>query len=252
MTRHPIRFLTCALIAAAGWLALRNVPTTAQNPPAVSDAEKRLQALEQKLDRLLAKIDPQAKADHDAIQKNYDLLRQAREVLVTKLEQDEKAYAEFRQANPVNFRMPWSSNPAVVLMQKVSVERGEIQRRLRELQVHAGTIEKALRSPEDHAPAVLLLKRRGVDLSKLPGVPENDAAAQLRAYLRSLKLEAEEQTEFQQVSEKEFDTARNSARELQHYEVEADRLQARIAATRKLFEVIVKRMNELNLVKDLK
>lgn len=52
MTSRSVRFLSFALVAAAAWLALRNAPSTAQDPPAATDVEKRLKALEEKVERL--------------------------------------------------------------------------------------------------------------------------------------------------------------------------------------------------------
>jgi len=47
-----------------------------------------------------------------------------------------------------------------------------------------------------------------------------------------------------------FQMDQNHAREIQNYEVEEDRHKARVTATRELLATIVKRLNEINLVKD--
>lgn len=47
-----------------------------------------------------------------------------------------------------------------------------------------------------------------------------------------------------------FEQDKNQAREIQNYEVEEDRHKARVTATRELLATIVKRLNEINLVKD--
>ncbi len=252
MFRRPVYFFTCALVAAAAWLALRNAPTTAQTPPATNDIEKRMQALEQKLDRLLVKIDPQPKAalDADAFRKQLDLMTQARETLVRKLEQDSEKYAEFRKQNPYPILRAAGSNLYQERFKQIEVDLSAVRRKLTEVTAAMATVERALKSPEDQAPVLLLLKRRGIDLSKLPGVPENDVAAQLRVYLRSLKLEADEQSELVRAAANESTTVQTHARGIAAYEIEEDRHKARLASTRQLLEAIIKRMNEINLVKD--
>lgn len=251
MSRRPVRFLSYALVAAAAWLASGPAPTTAQNPPA-GDPEKRLQALEQKLDRLLAKIDPQPKAvpSADEFRKQLDLMNQARDTLVNRLEREEQSYAAFRRENPVLSFRGQPGNPYGVRMQKIEAERVECSRRLRELAVQIATVEKTLKSGDDQVPTLLLLKRRGIDLARLPGVAETDAAGQLRAYLRSLQLEADEQATLVKALDTDLEAARKSVEHMASFEVEEDRYKARLASTRQLLEAIIKRMNELNLVKD--
>ncbi|MFO0811494.1 MAG: hypothetical protein U0746_22930 [Gemmataceae bacterium] len=251
--RRPVHFIAFMFAVVVAWLVTGHAPTTAQAPSAGTDTEKRLQTLEQKLDRLLTKLDPPPAVDPKVLTKQVDLIQTAREVLATKLEQDMQKYAEFRKANPFLFfrTSTGNTNMFVDRMAKIEAERASMLHRKREAASQVATVENVLArgKSEDAVAALLLLRRRGVDFARLPGVPENDPTALLRLYLVSLRMELEELDRSTVEYEAEFAKAQNGAREVVNYEMEDEQHRTRIAATRQLFENIAKRLQELNLLR---
>src|SRR3954464_8895985 len=90
------------VIVAAACLLLASGHTNAQAPPA-PDTGQRLQALEQKMDRIQQLLEGRAKVvqvDPVAIEKTIALLNQARETLAEKVEKQQQAYQDFRVKIP--------------------------------------------------------------------------------------------------------------------------------------------------------
>ncbi len=141
MSRRPVCYLTCALIAAAAWLALRNAPTTAQTPP-VTDVEKRLKALEDKLAQLLAAREPRTPEGTTA-----KILADAADRLRAECVAKEKQLADWLAQNPV---APGRSYEEAIKayserLSKIESRRAEVLLEKAELEEKLSRIEKALK-----------------------------------------------------------------------------------------------------------
>jgi hypothetical protein len=139
MSRRPVRFLTYALVAAALWLAFRNAQTPAQNPSTATDVERRLRALEDKLDKLtqlLAAREQPRPAEGTTAR----ILTDAADRLRADLANKEKQLDEMR---PKGVFQPALVNMYTERLAKIETRRAEFRLEKAEAEEKLAQIEKA-------------------------------------------------------------------------------------------------------------
>jgi hypothetical protein len=187
------------LFTTAACLLLASSHTPAQAPPATPDAEQRLKALEDKMDRVLKLLEPRMPATPEEATKTREQVIQARDAALIRFERDQQAYMEFRAKSPFTYvgKDADSSFVAQQLAKDHSL-RQDLHQRQSEVSTRSALV-KNVGDNENQARALLiLLQRRGVDVELLrrTGTPGRDeaatAVASVRLYGESLGLEAEE------------------------------------------------------------
>lgn len=141
MTCRPVRCLTCALVAAAAWLAVRNAPTTAQTPPAATDVEKRLKALEDKLDKLTQLLTP--REARPAQGTTAQILSDTVERLRAERAAKEKQLADWRTTNDVRHETSIEDG-----IKRLSERLSKIETRRAEFRLEKVELEEKLRQIE--------------------------------------------------------------------------------------------------------
>jgi capsular exopolysaccharide synthesis family protein len=244
-------------------------------------------------------------------EKTLELINQARDTLMTRVETQQQAYQEFRTKNPfLHWRGQNGTTGGNIHSERLTaIER---RRALLKIEMQEKTdqllrVEKALKENGPHA-AMLAIQAIGLDpklfkgeqnrdvevqllqlklkrqqlLSTLgenhPAVKELDqtielllqiygrpggvaaeskpAAKALRdpndplSYISALKEEVADITTRVEALNNMFDTEAKTAREMNVYELEEERLSNNLKQSRELLNGIVKRLSELSLVKD--
>ena len=106
---------------------------------------------------------------------------------------------------------------------------------------------------KDARALLVLLQRRGVELASLRQAagPETAGPVELvRLYSTSLRLESEELQRLLATAEEHYERDQKVAREMNAYEVEEEKLRNNLEQSRELLRVIVKRLQEINIMKD--
>jgi hypothetical protein len=248
--------------AAAACLLLAPGHAPAQAPRA-DDTDKRLRAIEDKLEQIRSDTAPRVMAlDPKAAEKLAQLLAAAKDRLENQIEVNQQRYQDFRLKAP--FPLSRNANGPTYYqarLGKIDSRRQELQQRQAEIETQAALLKEALAKPpadaeRDARALLLLLQRRGVDVAAMrraaEGRGEIGAADLLRLYADSLQFELKEVRLMTEATEKQRDQAIEGLRMLSNYEVTEEQYRKAIQDSRQLFETIVKRLSEINLVRELK
>jgi hypothetical protein len=249
------------LVSAAACLLLASSHTPAQAPPAASDIDQRLKALEAKMDRVLKALEGHAPApatSHEVAQKQLDLLIQAKDALLIKADQAQQAYADFRVKSPFLIS-PKDSDSSIAGRRVAKDEALLMDLYQRQTEVSArSALAKNVGDNENQARALLiLLQRRGVDVELLrrTGAPARDesqtAVALVRLYAESLRLEGEELKRLVLVADERLDQNRKVLREMYVYQITEERLRATKDQSIKLLDAIIMQLAKIDVARNL-
>jgi hypothetical protein len=242
------------LFSAAACLLLASSHTIAQAPPATSDAEQRLKALEDKMDRVLKLLEPQKATPPtpQVIERQMDLITKAKDELFVKFEKAREEYTIFRNKSPFP-----NSSAVTQRLAKDEAVLLDLQQRQSEVDARSALV-KNVGDNENQARALLiLLQRRGVDVELLrrtatPGRDEAvTAVALVRLYGESLRLETEETKQLIQVAQGRIDESQKIAREMNLYQVTEDRLRTTMNQCSKLYDALVQQLGRMDAMQDV-
>jgi hypothetical protein len=245
----------------AAVLGLLTAPARAQQP---NDLDKRLRAIEEKLDQLRPDAPPRFIAvDPKAVERTVELLMQARDQLNNQLEKRLQAYQDFRLKNPyVVLRTAAGPTFRETQLNTLDAKLLNLRQRHTEIEAQTALINQTLKDAKDPAAAerdaralLLLLQRRGVDVAAMrraagDGKAEVGAIELLRLYADSLRLETKELELVTAATEEERVRAEKVLRDLANYQLRDERYRDGINSARQLYESILKRLQEVNLVRD--
>jgi hypothetical protein len=199
-------------------------------------------------------------APQQSIEKTLELINMAREQMTNKVEKSQEAYQEFRLKAP--YLLLRDSNRTTKLYTK-RLERDDAHlRELRQREAGVASRSRLVQSVltksaslDKEAPALLiLLQRQGVDLAMLRQAAGRDGASPadlVRLYAQSLRFEAQELEGLLASAEEHTERGRKTMRDVMSYEVQDERLRANLDQSRDLLRAIVKRLQEINVVKDV-
>lgn len=200
-----------------------------------------------------------AKAFSDEIQKSYALILEAKKTLGENLSRAQKEYEDFRLKIPTH---AFGKESLTGRIDRNRARWDELTFRKTEAQSRLQTIRSAIKpaqnneDPERVARATLLkLHLRGIDVTAMKKVvagegKEMTAAEFLTTYATALQSEIEETSESLKQLDDLLEVEIKAARDMSHYEVQEERLRNAILSQRKLFDSIVKRLQEINVRKD--
>jgi hypothetical protein len=253
MTVRNVVILTAAagLLLAAGHTAAQAPPVE----PAGQDPGKRLESLEQKMDRVLRLLEGRGPAGPppQVSEKTLELIQQARETLTQKVEAQQQAYQEFRLKNPFTmFGRQGGANPYAKRLERDDARLQELRERQAEVTARMGLVKNVGESEKGARALLVLLQRRGVDLPALRQSAGQEAGPVdlVRLYAASLRLEAEELQQMVATAEEQSERDQKVAREMNMYEVEEEKFRMNLDQSRELLKTIVKRLQEITLMKD--
>jgi hypothetical protein len=168
--RHSVR--TLILAAAVGWLFAVS-STTAQAPPAAPDAEQRLKALEDKMDRVLklmeAKTAPQMAKGTAA-----EAVEAARDKVKAELRANEQKHRDFVQRSPFPTSTDGRKSPVLERLAKIEARRSELRIKMMEMADQLARVEKAYKDggPEKGNKAALqVIRAMGIKVHGLDDQP---------------------------------------------------------------------------------
>jgi hypothetical protein len=236
------------LFTTAACLLLASSHTPAQAPPAAPDAEQRLKALEDKMDRVLKLLESRAPAPAtpQMIEKQMDLIVKARDELLIKYEKAQRDYQDFRIKSP----FPVGGNKAdpTIATQRAAKDEAvllDLQQRQAEVAARSALVKNVGDNEKEGRALLLLVQRRGVDIDMLrrtAGTRRDEEVTALelvRLYGASLKQEAEELKQLIQVAEDRIDQGRRIVREMNIYQVTEEHLRTTKDQTAKLLDALV-------------
>jgi RNA polymerase sigma factor (sigma-70 family) len=236
--------------AGVGWVI---VPGSG---PAVVQADEPKQPV--KGSSAVATTTPQ-KTPEEPLDKTFELLFEAKKVLMEKLEQAEQDHQDFRLKNPYVF-FP-NSNPRSRL-ESISAKQTDLRVKRIELESRLTILRAAMKSASDSegkeraARTVLLkLQMRGIDIAAMRKAvatdkSESTASEFLRTYGEALESELEELNSTSHALDDMFEKEQKMLREISNTELQDDRLRNRVIQNRQLLESITKRLSEVNLMRE--
>jgi hypothetical protein len=231
-------------------------------PAEGQDAGKRPRSAEETLDQVRKLLAPDAPAvDPKGLDKLIDLLTAAKDTLERSLQTKQQAYLDFRMKMPHLLLRTQGGNSNIYMdhVQKTEAKLLELRQRRSEIEAQADMIERAL-AEKDSAAAerkakamLLLLQRRGVDVAAMrraasDGRGDIKATDLLGLYADSLRAEQEELNLLVTATERDRDQAAKLVRDLNSYFAEDEAHRQDIKSTRDMFETIIKRIQEVNLL----
>jgi hypothetical protein len=248
------------LFSSAACLLLASGHATAQAPPAASDADQRLKALETKMDRVLRLLEPRtpAPATPELLARYGDLIAKTKDELQVKYETAQKEYADFRIKSP----FPWKINgDAAAAAQRLAKDEGvlsDLQQRQAEVAVRAALVKNVGDAEKEARALLLLVQRRGVDIDMLRRTAgtrrdeEITPVVLVRLYGASLKQEAEELQQLIQVTEGRIDQDRKIVREMGFYQIQEERLRAIKDQSAKFYDVLLSQLARMEVEQNTK
>jgi hypothetical protein len=248
------------VLSAVTCLLLASGHTTAQAPPGAppqADAAKRLQAAQQEIGRALQLLDnrpPAAPLDAAALEKSLSLVNQAREMLVDRVEKQQREYQDWKLKNPFVLFGQGGRNLYADRLANDEAVLQDLQRRQAEVAARMTLVKNVGDSEKDASALLLLIHRRGVDLAAIRQAAGKEIVApleMLRLYAASLRLESEELQQLIASAEERRDRGAKAAREMNAYEIHEERLRANLEQSRELLRAIVKRLQEISLIKSV-
>jgi hypothetical protein len=250
MIRHIV------LIAAAAAVLLASNRTIAQAPQPASDAE-RLRALEDKMDKVLKLLAGKAPQPltKESLDKQLELLSQARDTLSNKFENDQQAYLDWRMKSPWGFNVKGASLGAQRATKDTTLLQ-ELRQRESEVDVRTVSAKKVGDDEKKAAAFLMYLQRRGVDVELLrrmvphgrdEGVTSVDVVL---LYVESLKLEAEELKQQAEAAQNRVEKEIKDMRQNNAYEVTEERLRVNRDNSQKLLDVIVQRLAQIDVIRN--
>jgi DNA repair exonuclease SbcCD ATPase subunit len=278
----PVSLRTLAVAAAAGWL-LAAGHTPAQAPPPVPDYDKRLKALEDKMDRVLKLLEAR---EASRLATDDKALAATRDKLRVHLDAAQQRYTEFRRQNPFAFGINANRDVYAERLAKIETRRNELKFKLKELEERLSDIAKAYDGGKNHFAALRLLvgpkvaettmaeaeKARDGVIAQLTGERRKLAAAlgekhsavrdaddaialarktfaaaaeaDVTAPLAALRAEARRTQETIEALDKLFDTEARQARELSAFETQDERLRGDVDRMRQALNDVEKQVGD--------
>jgi hypothetical protein len=264
MSSSRIRRFTiaCGIVAF-----LSNVTSVApaQTPTPRDDTEKRLKAIEEKLDLLARSLEPriQISVAPKAFERSIELLKDAKRMLAEDVEKAEQKHQDFRLRNPFFFYQseggPAIINVYVARLSKIESKRVEIRMKRIEMEAQASFIDDMIKAIKDAdgrekaAKAILLtLQRRGVDVAaaqKIAG--KNDSATDVvQLLVSSMQSEGKQLVQFEKELDDMHEQQQKLAREISNSELQDDQLRNAIVRYRGLFETLARRLSEIEIIRE--
>jgi hypothetical protein len=237
----------------------------AAKPAEGQDAGKRPRSAEETLEQVRKLLAPDAPAvDPKGLDKLIDLLTAAKDTLERSLQTKQQAYLDFCMKMPHLLLRTQGGNSNIYMdhVQKTEAKLLELRQRQSEVKAQVKLIEITLAEKDPvvadrKAKAILLLlQRHGVDVVAMRRAAsdvrgEVKAAELLGLYAESLRAEQDELSLLVAAAEKDREQAVKMARDLNNYEVEDEAHKDGIRSSRELFEAIVKRMQEVAILRDI-
>jgi SMC interacting uncharacterized protein involved in chromosome segregation len=200
--------------------------------------------------------------DPKAVEKVAQLLAAAKDTLASQVEVNQQRYQEFRLKTP--FALFGNANGPTYYqarLGKIDSKLQELQQRQAEIETQTTLLKETLAKPpgnaeQDARALLMLLQRRGVDVAAMrrvagEGRAEIGAADLLRLYTDSLQFELKEVRLMTEATEKQRDEVMKGLRTLSIYQVQEENLHSAVHSSQRLFEAILKHLQEINLVRDL-
>jgi len=244
------------LLSAAACLLLASSHAFAQAPPAAPDADQRLKALEDKMDRVIKLLEPRTPISAAAItDKHLALITEARDALMGKYEQAQKAYADFQRGSPI---LVWGHTDANVTTQRLAKDTStlqDLQQRQAEVAVRTTQVKNVGEDEKEARAMLVLLQRRGVDVEVLrrtvaPGRDERVTAVDLvRLYGASLRQEAEELQHLVQSAEDRITRDRKMVREMSSIEALEQQLRADRDQSLKILDAVAAQLTKIDIMR---
>jgi hypothetical protein len=248
------------LLLAAACVLSASGHLTAQAPnPNAPDRAQRLQALEDKMDRVLKLLGDRTPAPPPSpkeIENQIEMLTKARDMLMIKFEDAQREYQDFRIKSPIIFFRNAGNGPGPIAKQieKEAATVQDLRLRLAEAEARQALVKKVGDSAAEARALAVFLQRRGVDVETLRKVAGGDnAGAQdmVRVYGDSLKLETEELRQLIESSQARIDGHNKYAREMNAYEVTEDRLRTTKEQSQKLLDVTISQLQKMEVTKEM-
>jgi hypothetical protein len=271
--QHSVR--TLILAAAAVWLVAAN-HTTAQAPPAASDAEQRLKALEDKMDRVLKLMEARPAPVTAAAAINA-----ARDRVKVELQAKEKEYADFRAKSPFPRGPIGGISPLLERLGKIEGRRSDLKIKMAEMDDQLGRVEKAYKDggqEKGNKAALQVIRSLGIKVHGLddqsaeniierldrerkrlvmargekdPGVTGVDAAITLvrkiyagrddsdaRDYINTMKDEISDMATRVSSLDNMIDAETKTAREMNYFQVKDEQLRLEVDGLRNKFKIL--------------
>jgi hypothetical protein len=173
MSAH-VNIRTLILAAAVAWL-FAGSHTVAQAPPAGSDTDRRLKALEDKMDRILKLLD--ARPEPQAGTGATAAIEVARDKIKAELKAKEKELKDFLDKSPTGTTASANLNQVYEAISKYEAKRSEVNLTMHDMVGELGRVEKAYKDggPENgNAAALRVITALGLGPK---GLDENPAQA---------------------------------------------------------------------------
>jgi hypothetical protein len=227
----------------------------AQAPPAGSESEQRLKALEDKMDRVLKLLEPRGTqlSPQNVSDKHLELIKQARDEIYLKWESAQKEYQDFRVRNPLVYYKV--DHDAKVALQKEWAVLHDLHLRQSELAARAGLVKKVGDVEKEARAFLVLLQRRGVDvelLRRTAGTRRDEdvpAVELVRLYGASLRQEAEELGQLVQAAEERIEKENKVLRDLNTFEVTEESLRNSRDQAQKLLDVLTAQLSKMDVMR---
>lgn len=181
-----------------------------------------------------------------------ELIMEAKRKLSQNLQQAEQDYMDFRQKNPfLNYRGDQTEKMKHATLSALLDKKAANMASRAELEGRLAWAQNAVNNKDEMLAFQLKVNewasRSGFD--KLPKESRQGLESH-QAYINVLKQDLAENQAIRKGLNDAIDEEQNRLRDLQNYEHVEERLRNAIASQRTLFDSIVKRLQEVNLVKD--
>jgi hypothetical protein len=179
MSAH-VSVRTFVLAAAVAWLFAAS-HAIAQTPPAAADAEKRLRALEDKMDRVLKLMEART-APLPAKGTAASAVEAARDKVKAELQAKEEERREFVRNSPFPMVMDTGKNPILERLGKIETRRSELRIKMLEMSDQLARVERAYKNggPEKGNKAALhVVRAMGINARGLDEHPAENIIEQL-------------------------------------------------------------------------
>ena len=226
----------------------------ADGPPPARDTEQRLKALEAKVDRMLTILEGRQKAQPTPAfgAKHLELLQQARETLLSKSNEAQKAYVDFRLHSPSPFRSGNGTNDLVKeRIAKLTALLDDARTQENDTATRSALVKKVGDSEKDARAFLVLLQRRGVDIDAMRRVVGGNPSALdlVRSYGESLSPESALLKQKIQALEQLIDSEKKEAREMLVYQFTEQQLRTTRDQTQKILDAIVSQLEKIDVMR---
>jgi hypothetical protein len=239
-------------VAIVSSLALGRAAAQQAQP---ADTEQKLKALDNKIDLAIKLLEGKAPrpANRADLEKQLQLMTEARNAVADKFENANKEYVEFRSRSPYPLAGKAKLDDAAQRLSKDRTALLDVLHRRSEVTARTGLV-KDVDNNEFQARALLvLLQRRGVDTDQLRRMAGEKAGPldQVRLYAESLSQESRELQSLAEAAGDRLNEDEKLVRDVALHDVIEENLRNKRDAAKRIYEAIANQIDKLEAVMEM-